>query len=81
MLSGDSFLRRKKDLIPHSRKSFLKHDTQSSQVPMSTCQQGNQSRLQSLTKKHEPGSEVANSQDTAAKEEEDEGENSKANTK
>ena len=50
MLSGDSFLRRKKDLIPNFWKSFLKHNTQSSQVTMPTCQRGNQNRLQSLTK-------------------------------
>ena len=81
MLSGDSFLRRKKDLIHNFRKSFLKHNTQSSQVPMPTCQPGSQNRLQSVLKRHKPGSEVAYSQDTAAKEEEGEGENSKADTK
>ena len=70
-----------KRLFHNFRKSFSKHNTQSSQVPMPTCQPGNQNRLQSLTKKHEPGSKVANSQDTAAKEEEEKGENSKANTK
>ena len=48
---------------------------------MPTCQPGNQNRLQSVLKRHKPGSEVAYSQDTAAKEEEDEGENSKADTK
>ena len=52
-----------------------------SRFPCPLVSEGTRIDCRALTKKHEPGSEVANSQDTAAKEEEDEGENSKANTK